>query len=164
MIECVVGYLFAHFLLYALLLRQCRAFQTERGIFLYHFVPAVVLLVVVGSRSVTSPGESFEEGVLVVALQGIYSLSFLELWSLSQGGYSIRILNAIESAREAGTEPDAQCWHDFGKGKTSLRLPGLEKLGMVRRRGDVWELTGAGTGVAACLRAIVRVVNHKSVG
>jgi hypothetical protein len=39
--------------------------------------------------------------VTVAAAHGIYSMSFLELWSLAEGSYSFAILREIKSDRPA---------------------------------------------------------------
>src|SRR4030095_9686993 len=82
-------YLIAHFLLYVFIFRKLSVFRTEKGIFLYHFVAALAFaLALLGWAIAGQAQPGWPEIVLMAAGQGIYSLSFLELWSLAQGGYS----------------------------------------------------------------------------
>jgi hypothetical protein len=76
-----LGYLALHVLLYLLVLRDRRPFQSERGIFLYHFLSATVFTVV----ALTAAVSPFSDAALAVAIgliamHCIYSLSFLDGW------------------------------------------------------------------------------------
>lgn len=165
MITGMVTALILHFLLYGTLCRHVRLFQTERGIFLFHAIPAAIGGAVVALWLLHQPDRETVSGtVLLLSMQGIYSLSFLEAWSLTQGGYSIRILDEIETARETGREPRLASLENFGSEKTVLRLAGLQRLGLIRQHGAGWELSLLGRLAAAGLGGIVRLVNPKSVG
>ncbi len=163
MITAALGYFLTHFFLYVLALRHWEPLRKEKGIFLYHAIPAAALGVVCAGCIAIDPTQ-IPTAVLVLGLQGIYSLSFLEVWSLTQGGYSIRILDAVETARESGTVPDLNCCENFGTGKTTLRLGGLETLRMIRRGENGWQLTRLGRMSACSLLLLVRLVNHRNVG
>ena len=93
-------WLACHFLIYAAVLRDMPLFQTERGIFLYHLTSAAVFmaaaLVILPIRR---DGEAFSVASALVAAHGIYSISFLELWSLAQGSYSLSIMGRGRSDR-----------------------------------------------------------------
>ncbi len=93
-----LSYLALHFLLYVLVLRGRPLVQSERGIFLYHFGSAAVFTLVAFCLAVSY----FSDAAIAIAiglsaLHGIYSLSFLELWTLAEGSYSMSILTGIAS-------------------------------------------------------------------
>src|SRR5438093_12043221 len=118
MIVAFLGYLVTHFLIYLIVLRNTRLFRSERVIFLYHFIPAVIMaLAVVGLSIVLSSEEMLASAVLVISLQGIYSLSFLELWSLAHGSYSISILICVGTAAQEGIESNFAVLECFGARK-----------------------------------------------
>ena len=99
-------YLAAHLLLYVAVLRHLPAFRREQTIFAYHALSAVL----VTASAVVVPlalgtGFDAEWFVAVVALHGIYSVSFLELWSLAEGGYSLQILERLDRAASADHRP-----------------------------------------------------------
>ncbi len=159
-------YLAVHFALFTFILRHRESFRTERVIFLYHAIPATVVGVLTLVRAAVAEGASvaIAEAVLVLALQGIYSLSFLEMWSLAQGGYSLRILAEYESARAGKLSPDTRSLENIGRGKLAERLAGLRRLRFVDGGEGRVALTRTGKGVAALLRVFVVLANVKDPG
>jgi hypothetical protein len=154
-----IVYLVLHLALYVLVFRNVPAFGQERTIFLYHAVPALVLtLVVVLAIIVTRDPTTLAAGVLALSLQGLYSLSFLELWALSDAGYSLQILEHVATTR---TSFDASGMKDVGAGKRSDRLKAALDLGLVSTDGETFALTKSGRVVAAVFAAIVWLVNAK---
>lgn len=149
-------YLLVHLALYALVLRQRPVFHGELPIFLYHALPAAfVALLAVGAIAFEPSVDRLLQATLFLALQGIYSISFLELWSLAQGGYSIQILIQLESARRAGAPPDLAPLEQVGASKKRDRLRGLRNLALVRpKSGGGYGLTAAGRVVSGFLHAI----------
>src|SRR3954454_15181823 len=94
-------YLALHALVYATVLRPRDAFRRERGIFAYHALSAVGVTLVVLARLALAPSlDTLATFVAVVCLHGIYSTSFLEVWSLSQASYSLKILRHVEETGE----------------------------------------------------------------
>src|SRR5262250_2953125 len=94
----IAMYLALHFLFYAIALRGIGLLQSERAIFLYHFISAAGVAVVASVMAAVNPrSESFLAVATTLALHGVYSLSFLELWSLSEGGYSLTILDHVDA-------------------------------------------------------------------
>ena len=104
MMQALAGYVFFHFLSYAVWFRHWRAFGSEKTIFLYHAVSfaGAVSSVLAASWFLCPPGGGWRWVTGAAGLHGIYSLSFLELWALSDGGYSLRILDQIERDRAGG--------------------------------------------------------------
>lgn len=158
-------YLGAHFLVYVAALRKQPAFASEKVIFLYHVLSVLALACALGVILAAAPQAS---GVAVLAaalaLHAIYSLSFLELWSLAQGGYSLTILEALETLQGRGAVPDATALQQVGTRKKQGRLQGLERLRLVRPRDEYLELTPRGSVVATILALIAWTAELKEVG
>ena len=64
----LAGFIAAHVLAYIAVFRHLKVFAAERTIAIYHGLAGLL------------------------ALQYVYSLSFLELWTLAEGSYSLQIL------------------------------------------------------------------------
>ncbi len=163
MMTCFLVYLATHFALYVLVLRHLGAFRRELPIFLYHFLPAILVACGAAGAVLIDPSlESGFEAAFVLAAQGIYSLSFLELWALAQGGYSVHILMQMDASRGIETAPaDLE---RFGSGKQHDRLRGLRALGLIRPLRSGYMLTAAGRIVAGFLHAIRRIANVREAG
>lgn len=165
MISVFLGYVGVHFLIYFMILRHAQVFRSEKTIFLYHFIPAVIVLFIASGQSVTTHSEDLlAPMVLVVSLQGIYSLSFLELWSLAQGGYSISILISVETAAQEDKEPDFAALEHIGTRKRASRLEGLQRLGLIQRCEGIYRLTVVGLAIATFLGLISWLVDLKETG
>lgn len=158
-------YLPVHFVLFVLVIRHRPVFRHESAIFLYHAVPATLMAVWVLSECVLAPGtESLFRAALVLAVQGIYSLSFLELWSLSQIGYSFHILVRFCAAGGTASAADLAALRQVGAGKREDRLTGLARLRLIEPDGDGYSLTGRGLVVASGLAALARLVHFRHLG
>jgi hypothetical protein len=159
MLSVFGSYLAAHFLAYAIFLRKTAALRTERGIFLYHFVSAVLVALAALWYAVGAPDVS-QFGVaglmLVLSVHGIYSLSFLELWSLAQGGYSLSVIGSIARAEADGVAPDFTGLEEIGEIKQRDRIAGLEKLGLIARSDCSIALTSRGRIAAALLHGLLK--------
>lgn len=152
MLNSFAIYLVAHFLLYVVVLRKRPVFRSEKGIFLYHFLPAlVVALAVLAWAVVARAHPGWPEIVLVLSAHGIYSLSFLELWSLAQGGYSLSIIAAIANAEADRSLTDFSALEAVGEVKQRERLAGLSRLGLIANTDGRVALTERGRQVAALL-------------
>src|SRR3990170_2064168 len=137
----VGGYIAAHFLLYVCVFRHRAFFRTERGIFLFHAVPMVGLVALAFGAFLWNPGlDGFALVVGAGAAHGIYSLSFLECWLLSEGGYSLRILSAR---------------------KKIGRLESLLRLGLVQTDGDRFRLTRQGMALANAMTLVASLAGFE---
>lgn len=153
------AYLALHALMYFAVLRQHDTFRRERGIFLYHAVSAVlVTLAVLGQFVLTPTFESLATVCAVVCLHGIYSMSFLEVWSLSQGSYSLRIMRHVD-AIGAGVPLDTAMLEEAGVSHRTQRLDGLAALGIAQQHGETLALTAFGSLVASALASIAWLAN-----
>lgn len=158
-------YLACHLLLYVTALRTLAAFSRETIIFRYHWVSAVIVgSVVTVAVANTRSWSDLAAAVGVLSLHGIYSMSFLELWSLAQGGYSLSILEEAGRVGPPGesiveSQRDVSILHQIGASKTRNRLETVERLGLVRGQGDLIALTPFGRVVAGALGVIARILN-----
>jgi len=144
-------YLLAHFIVYIPLRR---ALRSEKRIFLYHFIPATVIAIVGLALLLRQPGgagSALAPLILGLSIHGIYSLSFLELWSLAQGGYSLSVIRSVADADARGTEPDFSYLYQIGETKLRERIAALQRLGLVRREHGRVSLTNWGRAVADIL-------------
>ncbi len=145
-----VGYMAAHLLLYILVLRRLPPFRREAIIFAYHALStAVAVMAVVVQAVLDGPQADLYMVVAVIALHGIYSVSFLEVWSLSEGGYSLQIMEHLADAERQGKPVDMDALQAIGIAKQGNRLDGLAGLGLVRQSHDAVELTTAGRLLAS---------------
>ena len=117
-----------HFTLFVAL-QNPKADNRERRAFLLHVVSFGSLSVlflwatVVGKISVTAASGG-------IAVHGIYSLSILELWSLSEGSYSVAIL--LELFKSPRTEVYLiERYSALGQAKKDTRLRALREAGLI---------------------------------
>ena len=102
---------------------------------------------------IAAPGRgSLEALVGAASLAGIYSLSFLELWALADGGYSLRILEHVDSQDER--REDFSRMHTLGEVKKNERIQSLVKLRLIHERNGMFNLTRWGQVVGIVLRVI----------
>jgi hypothetical protein len=74
-------YLLGHFFLYVFILWHRAYFQTEKGIFLYHLISAIVCVLASAVIALIHRDQAaFSLACALVAVRGIYSISFLGLW------------------------------------------------------------------------------------
>jgi hypothetical protein len=159
-----VLYLSAHLLLYITLLRHLPAFRLEKTIFAYHAISAaLVTLVAAVGPLIFGASLDFEWLVAVVALHGIYSTSFLELWSLAEGGYSLQILERLDRAERQGAPANVEDLRAIGAAKQANRLAGLASIGLVHQEGGRVDLTAAGR-IVASLFALLAWLTHVKDG
>jgi hypothetical protein len=134
-VEMIAGYLACHILAYIVVFRKMAPFRTEKGIFSLHavsyliFAAALALMVYRDGqrRDLAAPYLA-----LGLSLHGIYSLSFLELWSLTQGSYSLTILSLIASNPGRATLDTILPLCAIGSEKEKARTSILESLGLIR--------------------------------
>jgi hypothetical protein len=154
-----VCYLIAHFALYAAVFRRSRITASEKGIFLYHFIPAASWVVVLGALAVFSGAVTAAHIILIGSLHGIYSLSLLELWALADGGYSLAIMDSLESRKDLDQQRVLSELEALGTAKKQARLADLINGGLVTNTGGLFRLTSSGRIVATAIAAIVQLTN-----
>jgi hypothetical protein len=151
-----LSYLALHFLLYVLVLRGRPLVQSERGIFLYHFGSAAVFTLVAFCLTV----RYFSDAAIAIAiglsaLHGIYSLSFLELWTLAEGSYSMSILTGIASQGTLSRDALIDAFARIGDAKKRDRLAVLSNLSLGSRDGNHWRLSRRGRLLASLLNILI---------
>lgn len=162
MLLAIAAYLVAHFAAYVLVLRHRAGLRSEKGIFVYHFASAVFAGLAGVAFAVLEPDRFGLSGlVLVLSLHGIYSLSFLELWSLAQGGYSLSILASIAQAQASGSAPDFGHLERIGGEKQRNRLAVLGKLGLIEKRDGAVGLNARGRSASAVLLFVMKWIDPK---
>jgi len=161
MLTAFAAYLALHFLAYVVLLREWPLFRSERAIFLYHFVPgAAAGLAGLTYAACAMPATiRFAELVLALSAHGIYSISFLELWSLAQGGYSLSILRSIASGDANGADARFAHLERIGETKQRERIFGLVRLGLIAERDGTIALTPRGGLVALLSDSLLKWVD-----
>lgn len=155
-----IAYFLLHFLLYAIWLRDLKLFASEKGIFFYHFISAAGTgLAVLGAAILELGDLRLAHAVIFISLHSIYSLSFLELWALADGGYSLSILDCIDANH--GYQEDALLDElaKLGTIKKQSRVADLLRLGLIEERNEQFSLTPAGRRAASVLRTIVHIAN-----
>ncbi len=158
-------YLSLHMAVYVIFLRKVPSFAKEKWIFLYHLVSVCVLCVMAFTSVLNDlTGTGTAAATSVVFAHGIYSLSFLELWSLSQISYSREILAL--AARQDGLAmfPPPVELVRIGDRKKAGRLNSLLHLKLIRRDGNTIHLTMQGRVVAWTLRSVSWFANLKHTG
>jgi hypothetical protein len=155
-VALIFGYLACNFLAYTVIFRLIPFFRTESGIFLAHVVSFVVLVSLVSAQAVLG-----SEGLwinlpritLAFSLHGIYSLSFLELWSLTQGSYSLSILGLVAGAGRPVNLQVIEPLCAIGPVKRTSRNAALVSFRLLRKTGDgKTRLTPAGHFCATGIR------------
>jgi hypothetical protein len=165
MVTGLFCYLGIHFLAFVLVFRHQELFRQERVLFLYHAVPAVLGAACVLAVSLLEARQSLlAEAVLVISLQGIYSLSFLELWSLTEGGYSLHILRRFKIGGGTMSPADMVVLEQIGADKRGSRLAALIRLGLIGFDGDGYRLTRRGRMLSGSFAFLFHLVNLKTLG
>ena len=152
----VAAYLVLHLLLYLGVLRRNPAFGREIVIFGYHLGSASLLTLIALAQG---PVLGWPAALAGIGLHGLYSLSFLEFWSLADGSYSLAILRSVEALGSAGRAAEASDMLRLGGAKREQRATDLLRLRLLRARADRVELTRLGRCVAAALGVVAWAAN-----
>ncbi len=156
-IALAVAWCLAHLAAYMAGLRSLAALRQERGILLFHAIPVVLAGILLLAWLAVAPGDAgrWANAVGVAAVMGIYSMSFLELWSLSEGSYSLSILAAV-ARRGQASKAELQDLAAIGAAKQQARTSTLLHLGLARQQPDGrLAATARGRAVAAASRALL---------
>ena len=159
----LVAYLLAHVAAYVLVFRGWPSFGRESTIFGYHFV-SFCLICGASLAGLAASGLQLSTALALAAVgvagHAIYSISFLELWALAEGGYS---LNVLRHAAADGAI-DVAALAAVGTSKKDNRVRGLVRLGLARETNGRFELTGRGRLLARLLRAVAWPANLQQFG
>lgn len=155
-----VGYLLLHVVAYLAVLRRIRSLVTEQGVFRYHLVSAVLFTLIAAFLWLFAPvsGMSFATMVGLVMLHGIYSLSFLEVWSLTEGSYSLQIVRAVVESHATRSALNMSQLEAIGSGKKLGRTDTMVRRGFVTVEDGRISLTRRGQAVAQALSVLRSLV------
>lgn len=160
-----LSYLAAHVFLYFSVLRNRCLFQSEQGIFLYHFVSFTVFTVVaLAAALVYFSDAAFAVAIGLIAAHFIYSISFLELWSLAEGSYSMTILTGIASQGTLSRKTLIEAFAGIGDAKKGNRLAALSEMSLACHEENHWRLTTRGRLLADALSLLCRLAAIKNRG
>lgn len=152
-----------HFFLYLVALR--RRLRSEAAIFLYHLLPTVTLCVCsVIFVLISMTEERIASVITLISMNGIYSLTFLELWSLSQISYSREVLVKVKSGHLLSISSHADDLAEVGNKKRMERLHSLCEMGLLLRTTDGYGLSTRGKFIARALQFLNWLPNLKSRG
>lgn len=139
-----------------------RRINSEFLVFQYHFqsffasVLAVVILVAVEWVGITV-------GAGIIALHIIYSISFLEIWSFSQGSYSSQIIRNIAKNPGITAQQAIALMSHIGNSKRLERVVALQRLRLIKDQEEI-SLTPAGRCVSNFILGICWLANWKDRG
>jgi hypothetical protein len=160
----LAAFIAAHFLAYFAVFRHFRAFASERAIAVYHglgFVLVLVIVTVAWARGTIG----FAGWCGLLALEYLYSLSFLELWTLAEGSYSLQILRRVSQEGSPTREDIVAMCEAIGAKKKDHRLDDLLAFGLIAVSTDGrLTLSTAGTMLVRALRAIMRTTTIHDAG
>jgi len=160
-----LSYLALHLLLYIFVFRGRSLVQSEQGILLYHVVSfAVFILAAFSTVAIHFSETALAIAIGLSAIHGIYSLSFLELWTLAEGSYSMSILTGIESQGTLARTRLIDAFARIGDAKKGDRLSTLSNLSLADRCGDYWQLSARGRLVAYLVNFLVWLAALKKGG
>ena len=137
------------------------SFSTERGILQLHVASFAALSIVSLIYVLHSPSEARAASALAaIAAYSILSISFLEIWSLTQqGGYSLQMILALARQPQDLRRFTAQ-FVAVGERKREDRLAALLNAGLVVREGDgTLRLARKGRVIARVLRLLLSGAN-----
>jgi hypothetical protein len=158
----IAGYLAAHLCLFLLWLRRVTLFRREAAIAAYHVVSYALLVGVLGAVAfVGRDARGYALTGLAAGLHGIYSLTFLELWSLTEGSYSLSLLTKIDCSEPGVTVDELVALKSIGATKRSVRLESLRRLGLVSE-GPAYRVNFLGKVCSAVFSGIIWISNGRT--
>ena len=155
-----------HLVAYMFVLRHRHAFRRSTTILSYHawFAATTGLLLAGLTWAGSDPTVAVPAAVAAVAFCGIYSVSFLELWALADGGYSIAILRSLLRDGGQAEHVIVREFSRLGVEKQEERLTSLAALGLVARVDNSLVMTHRGRYVAKVATTILRICNVRQRG
>lgn len=144
-------------------LRLLRPLRSEGAIFALHVAAFAAFAVLCAVSYSLYQGVTFTVAIGALALNAIYCLSFLELWSLAEGGYSIGLLKSLTGGPRARSAVAAEL-ATVGDRKRDNRIVVLQDLGLVSSAGGTLALTPRGRPVAAAIALLRALANFRKPG
>jgi hypothetical protein len=155
--------LLLHASVYLVGLRQ--VLRTEFAIFAYHLFPSLLLFTWGVAFAVSDLSDDrIAAAVALTGLNGIYSLTFLELWTLSQISYSREVLVKAKTGNLRPASSHADDLSRLGDEKRTARLESLRDMGLLAATQGGWKLDKRGRMVSALLQLLLWLPNLRSRG
>jgi hypothetical protein len=161
----ILVFIVINFFSYFFYYRNLKVGRTEKGMFLYQLI-SLLILTAITFLLMHSYGFSslIKSLIIAISLHSIYSLSFLEIWSLSEGGYSLQILQIIYKNQGSLPENSYKSLVRVGEDKKIKRLVSLEQLGLITYDGNTILLTKNGNIASYIVLFFRRLSNVKKAG
>ncbi len=157
----IAGYLAAHLCLFLLWLRRVPLFRREAVIAGYHAISYLLLVGILGSVAIMGrDARGYALAGLAAALHGVYSLTFLELWSLTEGSFSLSLLRRIDSSEHDLTVDELLALKSIGATKRTVRLQSLKRLGLIAE-GPAFKVTFLGRVFSVAISGVVWLSNGR---
>jgi hypothetical protein len=144
-------------------LRILRPIRNEGAIFLLHVVAFAGFAIVAGTSYALCPQISTTVALGAVCLNAIYCLSFLELWSLTEGGYSIGMLKSLKDGPQPKSIIAMQAIA-VGDRKRDNRIAGLRRLALINNEFGTLALTPRGRVVTVAIVFLRALANFRNPG
>jgi hypothetical protein len=150
-----------HFVIF-LIQRGTGLLRSERRIFLFHLTSFAGLIAAI---AVLSSADLSIALMSAAALHGIYSLTFLEFWSIAEGGYTITLLRTLSVEQPIDSDSVIRILSAIGDRKRETRIDALTGLRLITIGEDrVVRLTTLGLMVARLLGALRWLSVHGATG
>ena len=166
MLLIAVGFswVLVHFLLYVTFVRRSYSANPEEAILRFHIFSFLSVLLASAAYVISAPESENVAGLFAaLALHAIYSMTFLEVWSVTQGSFVFWTLSRIDAAQ--GRPLDLRTLEEVGTAKRAKRLQDLASLGLVHRAQDgAWRLTRSGRLAHVVIELIAFVTNIRRSG
>src|SRR5262249_39414738 len=160
----LIGFMVAHLVIYFAALRHLDSFKREFVITAYHGIGFVIVFAVT-SALLAARTIGFATWCGLIALQFIYSVTFLAPWSLAQGSYSLQILMRVSQRGSLSRGQLLAACEAVGAEKKYHRLENLLRVKLVVSSDDgELRLSSGGNVMLILLRAIVFLVALRNVG
>jgi hypothetical protein len=155
----LAGFIAAHVLAYIAVFRHLKVFAAERTIAIYHGLAfAAVFAFARGTIG-------FAASCGLLALQYVYSLSFLELWTLAEGSYSLQILLRVSRQASISREEILASCEAIGADKKRNRLHDLQSLRLIAEDPDgTVKISAMGRMLVDTLSLIMRLTTIREAG
>ena len=152
-----------HIIFYFLYIRN--NFRTEMAIFLYFFLYYLITFILSCIIFyINDNSNSIAPIILINSVNGIYCLSFLELWSLSQISYSYEILKRVKLGGISIASKEIIEMQNVGDAKRVSRLQSLSNIKILEKNGSQWRLSSFGKFISLTLTIILWLPNLKNRG
>jgi hypothetical protein len=137
--------------------------STEGAILKFQVASFCALVGICLAVLLISADVSFTGAVGAIAIHGIYSLSFLELWSLAEGGYSLQLLSALDSGPVSRSSV-IDFVAEIGDAKREARIRSLKAAGLITTSDRQLNLTGRGRLAAGAVAVLRKIAGFREPG